>query len=356
MKKKFVLIFVLLGVGIGKNFAQPSVSEIDSFIINKANAAYVQTKLPGILIGTLINGKKKYYDVGFADVDNKIKFDSLTVFEIGSITKTLTAYILTKVLVDHHISDTATVISFLPDSVQTNTSLSSISFLSLLNHTSGLPRMPENFLAATTNFLQPYENYSKEKLYHYLKYAKISLSGKSEYSNLGAGLAGILAENISNKTFEELLAEIIFKPFHIQYPATNSYRAVGYFNQIKAEYWEMDALKACGSVRFNAVALQSYLEGMIYPVNKKSARIISLITTPTVSLNSQIKVARGWHTFEQENKPPIFWHNGGTYGFSSFCAFSKEKKVAVFVVVNSFNKNSVSDYELGFQIIKKLTE
>lgn len=359
MKK--ILLFALIIFCATKSYSQNSATEnssasIDSFIIKKTEKVYAQSKVPGILIATLIDGKKKYYNFGFADTDKKIKFDSSTVFEIGSITKTFTAFILAKVLKDKGISDTSSIIKYVPDSVQTNSSLAGISFLSLMNHTSGLPRLPVDIFSTVKNQLQPYENYSKEKLYHYLTKATIHPTGKSEYSNLGAGLAGILAENISHKSYEELLEQNIFKPFHIQYPDSNAYKAVGYFMNKPAEYWRMSSLRSAGALRLNAIAMLVYLQGMIKPANKKVGEIISIITTPTISINQQIKVARGWHTFEQENKPSVFWHNGGTYGFSSFCAFSKEKNVAVFVVVNSFDKNSISDGELGFSIIKKLTE
>jgi len=361
MKKILFFAFSVIVFCNDKSYCQNIATEnspfsIDSFIIKKAEKIYVQSKVPGILIATLIDGKKKYYNFGFADVDKKIKFDSSTVFEIASITKTFTAFVLTKILKEKGISDTSPVSKYLPDSVQTNPSLEGISFLSLMNHTSGLPRIPEDLFLTSKNYLQPYENYSKEKLYHYLKNKKVHPTGKSEYSNLGAGLAGILAENISHKSYEKLLEQNIFKPFRIHYPDSNAYKAVGYNMNKPAEYWKMTSLRSAGALRLNAVGMLAYLQGMIKPANKKVAKIIALVTTPTISINQQIKVARGWHTLEQENKPSVFWHNGGSYGFSSFCAFSKEKKVAVFVVVNSFDKNNISDGELGFSIIKKLTE
>ncbi|MBK9531872.1 MAG: serine hydrolase [Chitinophagaceae bacterium] len=80
------------------------------------------------LLAFLNNGKRSFYQAGFADPDRQMPFDSSTTFEIGSITKTFTAYVLTAVLMENNISETGPVINYLPDSVRQNQHLSSISF------------------------------------------------------------------------------------------------------------------------------------------------------------------------------------------------------------------------------------
>ena len=54
-----------------------------------------------------------------------------------------------------------------------------------------------------------------------------------------------------------------------------------------------------------------------------------------------------------KDKPIIYWHNGGTYGFSTFAAFIKGQQKAVIVVINKFNQNNISD-GLGIAIMKEL--
>jgi hypothetical protein len=68
-----------------------------------------------------------------------------------------------------------------------------------------------------------------------------------------------------------------------------------------------------------------------------------------------VQVGRGWHTLEKKNNQVIYWHNGGTFGFSTFAAFVKDTRQAVIVVVNKFNSNAVSD-GLGIAIMKKMLE
>lgn len=333
--------------------------ELSSFITNKADSLYKAEKLPGIFIGVLNNGKSSYYNFGFADPDKKMPFDSSTLFEIGSITKTFTAYVLESVLKAKNINDSSSIINYLPDSIKTNTALKNISFLSLMNHTSGLPRLPEN-MDLYSNAMAPYDDYTADLLFSYLKTSMPQPGGQSNYSNLGAGLAGVLAEKISGKSYHSLLNEYIFTPFKITFhpdsaiaSATN--KAQGYFMNTdnKALYWNADVLAPAGGLKCSASEMLSYLQSISLPVNEEAEQIVADLLKPTVAIAPEMNVAKGWHTLEKEGLPVIYWHNGGTYGFSTFTGFLKEQNKAVIVVINQFNKSQFSD-GLGFTIMQKL--
>jgi len=216
---------------------------LDSFISNKADSLYKSQNLPGIFIGVLNDGKRQYYNYGFADPDKKISFDSATLFEIGSITKTFTAFIVEKVLAGKGISDSISILEYLPDSVKMNKALEKISFLNLLNHTSGLPRLPDNIDLSTR---QPYENYDLNKLFAFLKTTKPKPPGTYEYSNLGFGLAGVLSSLINKKSYAALLDEHVFFPLNMLKP-DDSIEAIdkkskGFMENEAVDYWKFDAL------------------------------------------------------------------------------------------------------------------
>jgi CubicO group peptidase (beta-lactamase class C family) len=367
MKKNtcFLLVFLLATKCIAQTTDKTYLAHnahattLDSFINRKADSLLVQQQLPGIFIGVLNGGQRNYYNFGYAVPDQHELFDSTTLFEAGSITKTFTAYILLNVLQEKHLADSAFIIAYLPDSVKGNTALQPIRFLHLMNHTSGLPRMPENINPTVTNPLQPYEHYDTRLLFSYLKTAKPVITGKSDYSNLGAALAGILAERISGQSYAALLEKYITRPFaltslYLQTPAGLNHKSTGYFNGNATAYWNMNSMVAAGGIQTTAADLLSYLQHIAQPDASHRA-LVDAMLTPTVSLNEQVKIGRGWHTAEQKNKPVIYWHNGGTYGFSTFAAFLAGQNKAVMVVVNAFNKNQVSD-GLGFSIINKLSE
>jgi CubicO group peptidase (beta-lactamase class C family) len=355
--KKHRLIFCLLSFSFLNNaVAQKDKENLYSFIRQNTDSVYNKESPPGIFVGILNNGERQFFNAGFADPDKQMRFDSATLFEIGSITKTFTAYVLTAVLMENKISDTDLIIKYLPDSVQQNKNLQRISFLSLMNHTSGLPRLPDNM--KMDNSRQPYENYSPAELFAYLKSCTPRPDGKSTYSNLGAGVAGVLAERISGKSYAALLDQYIFLPFKMIGPAhaiaLTKNKSQGYYaKDDKTEYWNMNVLTPAGGLKCSAKEMLIYLENMCFPKPGISKTIVDKLTSQTISLNPAVAIGRGWHILNVKGQEPVYWHNGGTYGFSTFCAFVKDKSRAVIVVINQFNKNAISD-GLGIKIIKKL--
>ncbi|HEY1022592.1 MAG TPA: serine hydrolase domain-containing protein, partial [Flavisolibacter sp.] len=333
----FAFLFILM------RLCGQAQNDLANFIQQKGDSLVAAEKLPGILVGVLNGNSRQYFSFGYADPEHKIPFDSSTVFEAGSITKTFTAYLLEAVLQEKKISDTTSILPYLPDSVQSNQALASVSFLSLLNHTSGLPRLPNNLPLASA---APYDNYKAADLFAYLQQSTPKPDGKSNYSNLGAGLAGWLAEKIAGRDFRTLLNEYVFIPFGLQdATAANRRKAQGYFGNSRRPFWNMDVLFPAGGVHCSASDLLHYLAGMSSRNSRGDlqAQVIEKLLQPTVAVSPAVRVSRAWHTLEQSGKPIIYWHNGGTYGFSTVVAFLKESNQAVVVVVNQFNKNAVSD-------------
>jgi CubicO group peptidase (beta-lactamase class C family) len=351
------LILTLLGFTfICSAFAQTGKEKLASFIQQNIDSIYNKENPPGIFVGILNNGERSFFNAGFANPDKQMPFDSATLFEIGSITKTFTAYVLTAVLMENNIAETASILKYLPEDIQQNKGLDSISFLSLMNHTSGLPRVPGNMKPA--NNRQPYEDYNSDNLFTFLKTCKPKPDGKSNYSNLGAGLAGVLSERISGKSYATLLDEYIFLPFKMATPANviaaNENKSQGYYGKDdKTDYWNMNVLAPAGGLKCSASEMLTYLQNMCYNQPGNSNKVTDKLTTKTITLSPKMSVGRGWFILNKGDQPLIYWHNGGTYGFSTFCAFVKDKSKAVIVVLNQFNKNALGD-GLGFKFIQKL--
>lgn len=350
-------IFLLTIIGFSSAFAKAQDSILTK-IENKIDSVFNQTKLPGLFVAVNYNGQQRYYAKGYANPGTKLVFDSATFFEIGSITKTFTAFVLQKVLDEKVIADTSFIINYLPDSLQTNKALQSISFLSLFNHTSGLPRLPENMDVDLEN-LSPYDNYTSDKFFSWLKNCTPKPDGKSNYSNAGMGLAGVLAELISKKSYASLLEEYIFRPFKMisstDIFSKSENKSLGFFNEQKTNYWNMDVLAPAGGIKSNGKEMLAYLQYMAKPTDAQNKKIIDGLLLPTVALNPRMNVCKAWHTFEQKSKPVIYWHNGGTFGFSTFAAFTKGEDKAVMVVINKFSENKTAD-GLGVAIMKLLNQ
>ncbi len=347
------LSIICLCYTYGISCAQPSSKEI-SYFQSLTDSFSKANKVPGIVVGVLTKGGTQVYTAGYAVPATKTKYTGNTIFEIGSITKTFTAYILQKVLTTNNIPDTASIATYLPDSVSKNKAIAAITYAQLLNHTSGLQRIPSNMDDNAT----PYDNYTVAKLYSYLSTCSTTPNGSSQYSNTGMGVAGILAQSISHKTYTQLLQDYIIIPFEItkNHQTTKGNKlpkATGYFTPTElSPYWQMDALAPAGGLKMSTLELLNYLKYMLQPTDSASAAIIRNILQPTVAINAGMDVCKAWHTIKSKGKT-IYWHNGGTYGFSTFCAMNPSNNTAVVVAVNQYNQNKVSDI-LGQYIIKYL--
>ena len=350
MKKIYWRLFIAILF-----FYNNSIAQVNAVhpIQSKLDSVFKLNSVPGILVASSVKGKHQLFTVGVADKKLNIPFTEETQFEMGSISKTFTAFIVESVLEKNKISDTSLITQFLPDSLTKNKAIAHIQLLHLLNHTSGLPRLPEN-IGIPQDRLQPYANYDKEQLYYYLSKTEPKTFGRIAYSNLGVGLAGVISENISGKSYEQLLSEYINKPFQLKHTGIQSAKkmpkATGYFGNEVATYWDMNVMVGAGGIKTDANDLLRYLD---YIAFNQSLPVVKSVLQKTTQLNKQVAISKAWHTIEKEGKTLLYWHNGGTYGFSTFAAFNPTTQNSIIVVINAFNKNDIAD-KLGIDIMTNL--
>jgi CubicO group peptidase (beta-lactamase class C family) len=112
----------------------------------------------------------------------------------------------------------------------------------------------------------------------------------------------------------------------------------------------MNVLAPAGDLDMSAKDLLSYLEKTAVPQDSLRKEVIDKILEPTAAVNADLQVGKGWHISNNKEGQSIYWHNGGTYGFSSFVAFIRGRHQAVVVVANRFDANQVTD-GFGMRIV-----
>lgn len=325
--------------------------------VDTAARLYIQkANTVGLSIGILKNGIIHTYNYGETAIGNAKLPNANNLFEIGSITKTFTATLLAYYVNEGKIKLTDPITKFLPDSVAANKELQAVTLLTLSNHTSGLPRLPDNFEYHSSDPLNPYKDYTKEYLFSYLKTCKLN-SKPGEvyaYSNLAVGLLGTILEKVSGKSFEQMVQEIICEPLGMK--ATAIYLTPGLRQRFVTVYnedskatsaWDFGVLAPCGALRSTVNDLLIYAKGNMIKSDTKLSRAFEL--THQVTFNKDAKLGLNWHIIKVDGVEYIF-HNGGTYGCSSFLAFNTEKNIAIVVLSNA----GVSTDELGTNILKKI--
>ena len=173
------------------------------------------------IIGIIQNGEKSIYRYGDAGLGSGPPLPN-TIFEIGSITKTYTATLLSQFIMEGLVSLDDPIDKYLPDTVDPPTfNGQQISLRHLVTHTSGLPREIYNF---DIDFNIVWSKLEDEDLYAFLNdisrqaypfddytYGNElqSLGTAFRYSNVGMAILGHILELVSGKKYEELVEERI---------------------------------------------------------------------------------------------------------------------------------------------------
>ena len=332
-----------------KTIEDKQIDSVARIYIQKANTV-------GLSIGILKNNQITYYNYGETERGNGMLPTGSTLFEIGSITKTFTSTLLALYVNEGKIKLSDPITKYLPDSVAANTALHTITLEELSNHTSGLPSLPPDFFAHVTDTLNPYKDYDKKLLFAYLKTCTLNSKPgeKYVYSNMAVGLLGDILEHISGKTYEQLITENITQP--LQMSSTVQHitpllkpRFVSVYNEDgkQTQAWDFSALAPCGSLKSTVSNLLVYAKANMVKSNTKLSKAFEL--THQVTFDKDIKVGLAWHIIKVDGVE-YYFHNGGTYGSSSFLAFNAEKNIAVVILSNC----GESVDEVGTGILRKL--
>ena len=329
-------------------FSNPLSSDIDSILHEQVKTFFKKAKAPGLIIGISQNGEKRFYSYGYADSSGKKPFRPETVFEIGSVTKTFTANLLFQLHEQKVIDLQNSVLKYLPAGFGNDSVLQKISLFDIASQSSGLPRLPSNLdKIKEYTLMQPYQFYRKEHLYSFLKDLKKVNPGSYAYSNLGFGLLSTIEENVTALSFESLLNKHIFQPLqmdntYIDAKKKTTDSATGYLYGKPAAYWNFDCMAGAGAIKSTALDILKYLDAHIEYKDENFSTVVSKITQPVKPVTTNVQICYGWHTFE-DLKHQVFWHNGGTYGFSSFAAFEPHTKISVVLAANASGDNGALD-------------
>ncbi len=210
---KLLPIFVCLFTAssyAANNIEQVKINNIVSKTVRPLMQKYT---IPGMAIGVTINGDNYFYNYGIASKKTRHRVTNKTLFEVGSVSKTLTATLASYAQVNGNLSLSDSVSKYLPE--LRGTSFDHINLINLGTYTAGgLP-------------LQFPEDVSNERLMDYYKHWQSNHAPGTyrRYSNPSLGLLGLLAAKSMNMSFDNGMEEKLFpalgmKHSYINVPAT----------------------------------------------------------------------------------------------------------------------------------------
>jgi CubicO group peptidase (beta-lactamase class C family) len=292
----------------------------------------------GLAVGLVTPAGDHFLGYGRVADDDRTP-DAHTVFEMGSVTKVFTTLLLARDVVDGRRSLDQPLAELLPGVLLREGEGRPITLLHLATHTSGLPRMPDDFDPAEP--LDPYADLTWDGLVAFLeRFEPTREPGAAyEYSNLAAGLLGDVLARAAGTSYEALVTERLLAPLGLHDTGITldddrrARLARGHdVDGNPVPGWTFGALAGAGALHTTAADLVRFLHRQLEPGTDAlgEAIVLSQFLRHDDPAGPD-DVALGWH-LGAGGRP---WHNGGTGGFHAFVAFDPAAQVGVAVLANT---------------------
>lgn len=364
------LISVLFICNCNENNENPGTPTLSLTLEEKIDKIAEKNLKVGLSIGLINKGREKLvFNYGKLSLNNDEPPDENTVFDIGSMTKTFTAILLTDTYLNGNFTDD-TVSHYLPKGVKMPVKGETpILIFHLLTHTSGLPRsphadgqsypLPSNFAAEN-----PYQNYTTEQIYDYLSnYCTLNFEPgtRYEYSNTAFGLLGHIIGLVNGSNYKNVLHTKLFdilgmersSLFLSEYQLSNC--SLGYNTALKnvPNYLANDIFQGAGCIKSTVNDLFKYLEANLGLTETSLKNAMEITHEPQLDLVTG-KQGLAWYILELNDGQEIVYSGGDTQGHSSYIGFNKELKTGVIILSNYAMHGSQLD--MGHDVMKIINE
>jgi serine-type D-Ala-D-Ala carboxypeptidase/endopeptidase len=260
-------------------------------------------------------------------------------FEIGSVTKTMTAALLACLVGDGTIALGDPIGRWL-DAGQN----ASITLEQLATHTSGLPRLAPNQPVLRRN---PYGKFTAERAEKGLRAAARRPGSPRVYSNFGYQLLGLVIARASGRAYQDVMAERLLGPLEMRCSsvgaANGGTRLGGHARGRGVRHWD-HALPGPGGVETSIGDLARYLSACLVPPDGPLGAAIELCQLPRIRVDERRAGGLAWMIADSK-----LWHNGRTGGFAACVGVDRAAGHALGVLVNHSSRSAslMTDAVLG---------
>jgi serine-type D-Ala-D-Ala carboxypeptidase/endopeptidase len=307
----------------------------------------------GLTIGIVRNGEKQILAYGETAKGSGKKPAGRTVYEIGSATKAITGVLLADMVRRGEVKLDAPLQSLLPSDVELDVCEDKpITLEHVATHTSGLPRLPDNFSPEDSK--NPYADYTAERMHDFLRKHKLRRPpGEYEYSNLGMGLLGYELARSQDTTYEKLFIERIAKPLGMKdtrLTLNGDQRkrlAKPYDAALKLDKnWDIPTLAGAGGLHSTAVDMLKFIEANLTDDDEPLTQTFKLSHEKRHTMDDDLAMGLGWHIARDG---VTRWHNGMTGGYASWVSVVPQLDLGVVVLANTATMKVT---ELGEQLTR----
>lgn len=316
-------------------------------------------RVPGLAVGAVKDGQVVLArGYGLRDVEGALPVTSRTVMAIGSNSKSFTAAILGMLVDEGRLDWDRPVREYLPDfQLHDPFATAEMTPRDLVTHRSGLPRHDLMWYGRT---------FTREELYRRLRFLEPSASFRSryQYQNLMFMTAGYLAERITGRSWDDLVAERLFQPLGMHSSSTTVDGAIATGDYaypyvirndsvVRIPFRRITNVAPAGAIESSVDDMVKYLQlridqGVIDGRRLLSAESEAQMQRPQMVSGGDLRFDEVGHTqyglglgIGTYRGRKTVGHTGGIDGFVSAMSWMPRERIGVMVLTNLSGNNPV---------------
>jgi D-alanyl-D-alanine carboxypeptidase len=318
--------------------------QIDKIIRHDTELSFEQ--VPGIIIG-IIDGDSTYILTrGVRSLESGSAITSEDVFELGSLTKPLTAHILLKLYAQNRLELEDPLNKYLPIAYQNPNYEATIR--QVIMHQSGIPKIPETLGSTEIDISSPYSGFTKEALLTWYRDLQPGPLNEFRYSHSNYGLLEVVIEQITDEPFHKVFQRYISESYGL--PQTHAHTVIpvnpGYdLARRETNPWAFQSFRASEGAISNLSDLLVYTRALL-----EDESIPVMWNSFEETDEKRLQIGFGWYRLLAKKNFPVYVHTGHTSGHSAMIAFSRKTKTGVIILANSV----IGTHELGLLILRMI--
>jgi CubicO group peptidase (beta-lactamase class C family) len=342
----------------------PDKKNLESAIDAEVSKIIKSGLFPGVVVGVYKDGRTYIKGYGTVNKETSQSPDAQTVFQIGSVSKLLTALLLQRLCDEGIVSMDTTLGEILGASMSLSSSVQGVTLKQLVTHTSGFPRIPQSLLDKATEqagdddlMLDPYSYLGPEYVFDYLAIAEDKQKpGQFEYSNYGMGLLAHVLEAVTGDDYESMVREKVLLPLGMYHtkitltPEMKAKLAQGYTAKgLPTRMWTFAALGGAGAYSSTADDLTTFIRASVAESGLAS-QLLRKMSEPQFKGDAGIGWMQPSFIDRFVGNRAVVWHNGMVGGYASYLAIDKEAGTGVVVLANQASATEM----LGMMLIRQV--
>jgi serine-type D-Ala-D-Ala carboxypeptidase/endopeptidase len=356
MARRLIGLVAALTLGVTAALAPAALAMTEAKLRAAVESRFKDDRSGACIAAAVIDGGTVAKAYVCADASSARPLDDTTAFEIGSVSKPITAVLLAELILRGEVTLDDPIARLLPPgTVVPSFDGREITIGHIVTHTSGLPRHASQWKAISLN---PFAGLTERDLLGALAATKLAQGPGSrwEYSNFAMMVLSWALARRSGKDFETLLSERVLAPLgmndtYVTKRPQHVRLAQGHLgNRMPWIPWEFPVdLAGVGGVRATLPDMVRFLEGELG--TRESAITPALARTQEQVSAVGRRMGMGWFIGSTRGGRTIHWHDGATGSYSSFVAFDRAGKRAVVLLSDTSLVTTGGIDKLGLHLL-----